>query len=58
LSCVLFRGTPIVAARALLEDGQRVIAQGEVSVYEPRGQYQLVVRQIELQGVGALATGI
>lgn len=53
LSCVLFRGT-IVAARALLEDGRRILAQGEVSVYEPRGQYQLVVRQVELQGVGAL----
>jgi exodeoxyribonuclease VII large subunit len=53
LSCVLFRGTSAVA-RDLLEDGQRVMAQGEVSVYEPRGQYQLVVRQLELQGVGAL----
>jgi exodeoxyribonuclease VII large subunit len=53
LSCVLFRGTP-TPARALLEDGQRIVVQGEVTVYEPRGQYQLVVRQIELQGVGAL----
>jgi exodeoxyribonuclease VII large subunit len=53
LNCVLFRGTT-VAAREFLEDGQRIVAQGEVSVYEPRGQYQLVVRLIELQGVGAL----
>jgi exodeoxyribonuclease VII large subunit len=53
LNCVLFRGTP-AAARDLLEDGQRLLVQGELSVYEPRGQYQLVVRQLELQGVGAL----
>jgi exodeoxyribonuclease VII large subunit len=27
--------------------------QGEVTVYEARGQYQIVVRAVELQGVGA-----
>jgi exodeoxyribonuclease VII large subunit len=53
LNCVLFRGTT-VAARDLIEDGRRIVAQGELTVYEPRGQYQLVVRQVELQGVGAL----
>ncbi|MHB8520146.1 MAG: exodeoxyribonuclease VII large subunit [Limisphaerales bacterium] len=53
LSCVLFRGEP-VAHRALLQDGQKVILQGELTVYEPRGQYQLRVLAVELQGVGAL----
>jgi exodeoxyribonuclease VII large subunit len=53
LTCVLFRSTPI-AARDLLEDGRRLVLQGELTVYEPRGQYQLIVRQLELQGVGAL----
>ena len=53
LSCVLFRGAT-VTGRELLEDGLKVIAQGELTVYEPRGQYQLIVRQLELQGVGAL----
>ena len=53
LNCVLFRNQP-VAHRELLEDGQKVILQGELSVYEPRGQYQLIVHQAELQGVGAL----
>jgi exodeoxyribonuclease VII large subunit len=28
--------------------------QGDVTVYEARGQYQLIVRAVELQGVGAL----
>jgi len=53
LSCVLFRGTS-TPYRGLLEDGRRLVAQGELTVYEPRGQYQLVLRQLELQGVGAL----
>ncbi len=53
LSCVLFRGTP-AAQRQLLTDGQKVLLQGDVTVYEARGQYQLIVRAVELQGVGAL----
>ncbi len=52
LACVLFRGTP--ALRDLLADGRKVLLQGELTVYEPRGQYQLVVSAIELQGLGAL----
>src|SRR6185437_12128893 len=53
LNCVLFRAEP-VAHRELLEDGQKVLLQGDVTVYEARGQYQLIVRAVELQGVGAL----
>ena len=53
LSCVLFRGTAS-EARALLADGQKVLLQGDLTVYEARGQYQLIVRAVELQGVGAL----
>jgi exodeoxyribonuclease VII large subunit len=53
LSCVLFRAEK-VPHRELLADGQKVLLQGEVTVYEARGQYQLLVRAVELQGVGAL----
>ena len=53
LSCVLFSREK-VSQRELLEDGQKVLLQGEVTVYEARGQYQLIVRSVELQGVGAL----
>jgi exodeoxyribonuclease VII large subunit len=53
LSCVCFRDAAR-ESRALLADGQQVILQGDVTVYEVRGQYQLVVRQVELRGVGAL----
>ena len=53
LSCVLFRGEA-KAERGLLQDGAKVTLQGEVTVYEPRGQYQLRVTKVELQGIGAL----
>ncbi|HXA43951.1 MAG TPA: exodeoxyribonuclease VII large subunit, partial [Candidatus Angelobacter sp.] len=53
LSCVLFSREK-VAQRQLLADGQKVLLQGDITVYEARGQYQLIVRAVELQGVGAL----
>ncbi|MBP9901914.1 MAG: exodeoxyribonuclease VII large subunit [Verrucomicrobiota bacterium] len=53
LSCVLFRKAS-VPHRELLQDGLKVLVHGEVTVYEARGQYQLLVQAVELQGVGAL----
>jgi exodeoxyribonuclease VII large subunit len=53
LSCVLFSREKVLH-RELLADGQKVLLQGDVTVYEARGQYQLIVRAVELQGVGAL----
>lgn len=35
-------------------DGLSVYARGRVSVYEPRGDYQLIVESIEPVGIGAL----
>ena len=54
LSAVLFK---FAAAKGLafeLEDGMQVLAHGRLSVYEPRGNYQLVCDQMQLKGVGAL----
>lgn len=53
LSAVLFRGD---AARQTvrLRDGLQVVVYGEVSVYEARGQYQLIVRVVVDDGVGRL----
>ena len=53
LSAVMFR---MQAARQTvkLRDGLQVVAHGDVGVYEARGQYQLVVRTIVADGVGAL----
>ena len=53
LNCILFSREKI-SQRELLADGQKVLLQGDVTVYEARGQYQLIIRQVELQGVGAL----
>ncbi|MBL9172361.1 MAG: exodeoxyribonuclease VII large subunit [Verrucomicrobiales bacterium] len=54
LSCVLFRGQAGAGVRAALRDGVHVVLGGEITVYEPRGQYQLRVATVELEGVGAL----
>jgi exodeoxyribonuclease VII large subunit len=53
LACVLFRGD---AARqgVALRDGAQVVVFGEISVYEVRGQYQLIVRLVVDDGVGRL----
>jgi exodeoxyribonuclease VII large subunit len=53
IACVLFRGED-VPHRELISDGQKILVQGDLTVYEVRGQYQLIVRAVELQGVGAL----
>jgi len=53
LRAALFRS----AARRLAfepEDGLEVLVYGELSVYEPRGDLQLIVRQLEPRGLGAL----
>ncbi|MGC9941874.1 MAG: exodeoxyribonuclease VII large subunit [Verrucomicrobiota bacterium] len=57
LNCVLFSREKI-SQRSLLADGQKVLVQGDVTVYEARGQYQLIVRAVELQGAGALQVAL
>ncbi len=37
-----------------LKDGQEVVCFGRVTVYEPRGDYQLIVDSVELFGTGRL----
>ena len=53
LKAVVFRTT----ARQLkfkLEDGMHVVARGRISVYEVKGEYQMVVDAVEPHGLGAL----
>jgi len=52
VSCVLFRSA--AAGAAALRDGLQVEVAGEISVYEPRGQYQLIVRRVQPRGAGEL----
>jgi exodeoxyribonuclease VII large subunit len=40
--------------RFVLEDGLHVICRGRVSVYERRGEYQLILEEVEPKGIGAL----
>jgi exodeoxyribonuclease VII large subunit len=54
LPCVLFSGAAAALHGMKLADGQRVQAFGILSVYEPRGQYQMLVRLIRGRGQGAL----
>ena len=52
IRAVVFRG---VAQRPgfRLEDGLRVVCQGRLTVYEPRGDYQIIVDALEPKGIGA-----
>jgi exodeoxyribonuclease VII large subunit len=40
------------------EDGLRMIARGRVSVYEPKGEYQLICEHMEPHGLGALQLAV
>ncbi len=53
LACVLFHGG-LASHRAAIDNGVELILEGDLTVYEPRGQYQLVVRSVEVSGSGAL----
>ena len=51
--CAMFRG----ANRSLTfppEDGQQVLVRAKVTIYEPRGSYQLIVEHMEPAGEGLL----
>jgi exodeoxyribonuclease VII large subunit len=53
LRSVIWRGVAL-RLRFDLKDGMEVIARGRLTVYAPRGEYQLVVEEIQPKGLGAL----
>ena len=53
LSAVMFRGDA-AKQTVKLREGTQVVVYGEVSVYEARGNYQLIVRAVIEDGVGKL----
>jgi exodeoxyribonuclease VII large subunit len=53
IRAVLFRSSQRFL-KFTLQHGMQVICRGRVSVYEQRGEYQLIVDYIEPKGVGAL----
>src|SRR5262245_13506277 len=52
LRCVLWRSTAL-RGRLELDEGMEVLARGRISVYPPRGDYQLVIEEIQPRGLGA-----
>ena len=53
LRAVMFRSA-LRYQRFRPEDGQHVVARGRLSVYEPKGEYQIVCEHLEPRGLGAL----
>lgn len=51
LPCVCFKNANS-ALKFKLEDGLQIVARGKLSVYPPRGAYQMIVTHIEPVGVG------
>ena len=52
--CVFFRNRHVGAASRGLQNGQQVVARGKLSLYEARGDYQLIVEQLDEAGQGDL----
>ncbi len=53
IRAVLFRSSA-VRLRFVLQEGLQVIVRGRLTVYEPRGEYQIVLDTVEPKGIGAL----
>lgn len=54
ISCVMFRGNTKYL-KFQLEVGQKIVITGNITVYAPRGNYQLLCNKIQPAGQGALA---
>ena len=54
ISCVMFKGNAKYL-KFRLEVGQKIVVSGTITVYTPRGSYQLMCSKIEPSGQGALA---
>ncbi len=53
IAAVMFRGFT-TALKFNPKDGDKVIIEGDLTVYPPSGRYQLLVKSVSLQGVGDL----
>ncbi|MGD9369401.1 MAG: exodeoxyribonuclease VII large subunit [Desulfobacteraceae bacterium] len=53
ISAVMFRGQ-MRQIKFDLDDGLMLVGLGRITVYEPRGNYQIILEYIEPQGIGAL----
>jgi exodeoxyribonuclease VII large subunit len=53
IRAVLFRSNAL-RVKFTLQEGMCVIVRGRLTVYEPRGEYQIVLETVEPKGIGAL----
>ncbi len=53
IRAVLFRSSAI-RLRFSLQEGLHVVVRGRLTVYEPRGEYQIVLDRVEPKGIGAM----
>jgi len=54
VACVMFARSYGAQSRVPLSDGMQIQAYGRVTVYEARGQYQLIVQLVQSKGRGLL----
>ncbi|MEK6576915.1 MAG: exodeoxyribonuclease VII large subunit, partial [Nitrospirota bacterium] len=50
---IIFR-SQVRSLRFLPKDGQHLLCRGHITVYEPKGEYQIIFTYIEPKGLGAL----
>lgn len=53
VNCVMFAGNNRFL-KFIPENGMSVLVRGDISIYEPHGQYQLYVQEMERDGIGNL----
>ncbi|HKO31086.1 MAG TPA: exodeoxyribonuclease VII large subunit [Nitrospiraceae bacterium] len=53
IRAVLFRSSAVRLCFSL-QEGLQVIVRGRLTVYEPRGEYQIVLERVEPKGIGTL----
>lgn len=53
ISAVMFKGD-VLLLKAIPKGGEQVVIKGELTVYPPKGNYQLVIRELSYLGIGEL----
>ena len=51
ISAIIWRGTPVAFK---LEEGMEVVITGRFTTYPARSNYQIIINEIEMAGVGAI----
>ena len=57
IKAVMFRSA-VRYLKFKAEDGLKVVARGKISVYDPKGEYQILCEHLEPKGLGSPAAGV